>query len=491
MKSKKSKSISRRDFLKTATTAAAGIAIVPRHVLGGPGYIPPSDKVNLAMIGVGGQGTFDMRQFMQSPDVQVVAVCDVFETCDYRQFYFGGWAGWKPAQTLVEQHYAALTGNSSYKGCAAYTDFNEMLEKESDIDAVGVVTTDNVHAVATMAAIKKGKHVYCQKPLTHVIYEARVVTEAARKAGVVTQMGNQGHGFEGNRLMVEWVADGAIGDVREAHVWTNRPSGIWPQGIDRPKEIPSVPRGLNWNGWLGPAPFRPYHPIYVPFNWRGWWDFGTGALGDMGCHLLDTPVWVLNLGNPTSVQASSTTLYKESGPLASIIHYEFPARGSMPPVKMTWYDGGLTPPRPADLEAGRRMGDDSGVLLVGDKGTIMCNTYGNNPRIIPETKMQAYTQPAKTIPRVEGIHEDFIQGCKGGTKPCSNFDVSGPLSEIVLLGNLAIQMPGHRLLWDGDKMEVTNMVETNQGQGQNRGRGPSLPDVKKLIKREYYGGWTL
>ncbi|MFQ5639546.1 MAG: Gfo/Idh/MocA family oxidoreductase [bacterium] len=465
------KGLSRRDFLKTAGTVTAGLAIVPRHVLGGPGFIAPSDKINLAMIGTGNQGTHDMKQFLEIPEVQVIAVCDVYDECTYWKDTV---VGRKPAKKIVEKHYAGKSGNGKYQGCADYVDFRDMLERETGIDAVAVATTDNLHAVAAMAAIHRGKHVYCQKPLTHDIYETRILTEAARKAGVATQMGNQGHAGESNRLIVEWVADGAIGDVREAHVWTNRPAGWWPQGIDRPETIPSVPRGLDWNLWLGPAPFRPYHPAYLPFVWRGWWDFGTGALGDMGCHLIDTPVWALNLGHPTSVQASATPFNDETGPIGSIVHYEFPARGSMPPVKMTWYDGGLTPPRPAELEEGRRMGDGSGVLLVGDKGTIMCNTYGKNPRLIPETAMKAYKRPPKTIPRVKGIYKDFIEACKGGPAACSNFEVSGPMTEIVLLGNLAVRAPGKRLLWDGENMNVTNVDEAN-----------------KYVKREYYGGWSL
>jgi predicted dehydrogenase len=462
--------VTRRDFLKTASTVAAGIAIVPRHVLGGPGYIAPSDKVNLAMIGVGNQGMYDMNQFLQIPEVQVISVCDVYE-----EFASGDkLAGRKPAKAAVEKHYGEQKTNGDFKGCAEYVDFREMLAKETGIDAVAVVTPDNTHTIAAMAAINLGKHVYCQKPLTHDIYEARLLMEAARKKGVATQMGNQGHAGEGNRLMVEWVADGAIGEVHEVHVWTNRPGHWWKQGLERPDTVPSVPRGLDWNLWLGPAPDRPYHPAYVPFVWRGWWDFGTGVLGDMGCHIIDTPVWVLKLGYPTSVQASSSPVNDETGPVASLIHYEFPARENMPPVKMTWYDGGLTPARPAELEDGRRMGDGSGILLVGTKGTIMANCYGNSPRIIPETKMQAYTLPPKTLPRVDGIHKDFINACKGGPAACSNFDVSGPLTEIVLLGNLAIRAQGQRLLWDGPNMKVTNVEEAN-----------------KFVKREYAGGWTL
>jgi predicted dehydrogenase len=476
--------MTRRQFLGT-TAAAAAFTIVPRHVLGGPGHVPPSDKVNLAMIGVGGQGVYDMTQFLQIPDLQVMAVCDVTKEMDYSKFYWGGIKGREPAKQQVNEFYAKQAGNGSYNGCAAYVDFHEMLEKEQGIDAVSVATTDNLHAFAAMAAIRKKKHVYCQKPLTHDIWEARQVTLAAREHKVMTQMGNQGHAGEGNRLMVEWIADGAIGDVHEVHCWTNRPAGFWPQGIDRPQETPSLPPTIEWDRWIGPAPWRYFHPIYTPFNWRGWWDFGTGALGDMGCHIIDTAVWALKLGQPTAVQASASPFNNETGPIASIVHYEFPARGKMPPVKMVWYEGGLTPPRPADLEEGRRMGDGSGVLFIGTKGKIMCSTYGEQPRIIPETKMQAYKQPPKKIKRIpnglSGIYQDFINAIKTGEPACSSFDVAGPLTEITLLGNVAVlsclinrQLRGQRLLWDGEKMEVTN-----------------VPEANKFVKREYREGWSL
>ncbi len=479
--------ISRRQFLGT-TAAATAFTIIPRHVLGGPGYVPPSDKVNLAVIGVGGQGTYDMTQFLQLPEVQVVAVCDVVKEMDYSKFYFGGIRGREPARQAVDDFYAKQTGNGSYKGCAAYVDFYDMLEKETGIDAVSVATTDSLHAFAAMAAMRKKKHVYCQKPLTHDVWEARQLTLAARENKVMTQMGNQGHAGEGNRLMVEWIADGAIGEVHEVHCWTNRPAGYWPQGIARPEETPSLPPTIDWDRWLGPAPWRYFHPIYLPFNWRGWWDFGTGALGDMGCHILDTPVWALNLGHPTAVQASASPFTDDSGPIAAMVTYEFPAREKMPPVKLVWYEGGLTPPRPADFEEGRRMGDGSGVLFIGTKGKILCSTYGEQPRLIPETAMKAYKQPPKKIKRVPnglaGIYADFINAIKTGEPACSNFDVSGPLTEVVLLGNLAVRMnlaynndkglKGQRLLWDGEKMEVTN-----------------LPEVNKFVKREYREGWSL
>ena len=441
------KDVSRRDFLTRAAVATAGITIIPRHVLGGAGYTPPSDKLNIAGIGIGGMGKNNVAALATTENI--VALCD------------------------VDDNYA-LEVFKKYPEAKKYRDFRKMLENEKSIDAVVVATPDHTHAVISLAAIQLGKHVYCQKPLTHSIYEARNLAEAARDAGVATQMGNQGHAGEGNRLIAEWIWDGAIGQVREVHSWTNRPVGYWPQGIGRPEETPSFPVGLGWNLWLGPAPYRHYNPAYAPFKWRGWWDFGTGALGDMACHIIDTPFWALKLGHPTSVDASSSPVNGETYPLASIVHYTFPARGDMPPVKLTWYDGGLMPPRPEELEEGRKMGDrGGGVLFVGEKGKLMCGVYGNNPRLIPETRMQEYEQPAKSIPRVEGIHEDWIQASKGGKPACSNFDISGPLTEMVLLGNIALRT-GEKITWDGPNMRVTNIDEANQ-----------------YVDRDYREGWSL
>ncbi len=473
----KSSGMTRREFLGT-TAAAAAFTIVPRHVLGGAGHVAPSDKINLAMIGVGGQGTYDMTQFMTLPEVQVVSVCDVVKEWDYSKFYFGGVKGREPARELVDKTYGEKTGNGSYKACTSYVDFYDMLEKESGIDAISVATTDSLHAFAAMAGLKKKKHVYCQKPLTHDVWEARQLRLAAKAQGVMTQMGNQGRAGDGNRQVVEWIAAGAIGNMHEVHCWTNRPANYWPQGIKRPDETPSVPPTIDWDRWLGPAQWRYYHPLYTPFNWRGWWDFGTGALGDMGCHIMDTPVWALNLAHPSAVQASATPFTDDSGPIASIVTFEFPGRGKMPPVKLVWYEGGLTPPRPTELEDSIPMGDGSGVLFIGEKGKLMCNTYGAEPRLIPIAAHKKYKQPAPTLERVpdgeRGIYADFTNSIKTGKPACSNFEVSGPLTEIVVMGNLAVHMKGQRLLWDGEKMECTN-----------------VPEANKYVKREYREGWSL
>jgi len=447
----KDKIISRRDFLGSAAAAAAAFTIVPRHVLGGTGNNPPSEKLNIAGIGVGGRGA-NVLEGLESQNI--VALCD------------------------VDWHHAAGTFRR-YPEARKYRDFREMLDREGkNIDAVTVATPDHVHAVASIAAIKRGKHVYCEKPLTHSVYEARKLAEAAREHNVATQMGNQGQASEETRLMCEYIWDGAIGPVRQVHVWTDRPSNglfnvFWPQGIDRPKETPPVPETLNWDLWLGPAPDRPYHPAYLPFKWRGWWDFGTGALGDMGCHRLDPVFRALKLVHPTSVEAASTLVNKETYPVASIVHYNFPARQDMPPVTVTWYDGGLKPPRPDEMDEGEQMGTN-GVLFIGDKGKML------EHRLISESRRQEYGKPPQVLPRSPGHFEEWIEACKGGKLAGSNFDWAGPLAEVVLLGNVALRvelremLTRTKLLWDGPNMKITN-----------------IPEANEFLRREYRDGWNL
>lgn len=438
-------------------TAAAGLMIVPRHVLGGPGYTAPSDTLNIGCIGVGGKGTSDIRSCSGE---NIVALCDVDDSI-VAQFL-------KSDRNTPEQ-------KAMYDKASKFRDFRVMLEEEKGIDAVTVSTPDHSHAVAAMMAMKMGKHAFVQKPLTHTIKEARLLAKTAKEMNVVTQMGNQGHAGEGGRLINEWIWDGAIGDVHEVHCFTNRP--IWPQGIEAPTEIPSVPSTLDWNVWLGPARFRPYHPAYHPFKWRGFWDFGTGALGDMGAHILDHPFWALKLGHPTTVQASSTPFTKDSCPLAEIVTYEFPKRGNLPPVTLKWFDGGMMPPRPEGLEAGRMMGDSGGGgIFYGSKAMLMYSTYGDNPRIVPEAKMKEYQRPEKTIPRSPGIQLEWIEAIKAGKKSTTDFSYSGMLTEVMLLGNAAVRVQEHktRLEWDGDKMEFTNLPEANQ-----------------FLHFEYRTGWSL
>jgi predicted dehydrogenase len=444
--------ITRRHFLGHVAVVSA-VTIVPRHVLGGSGNEPPSSKLNIASIGAGGRAADDLEGLSSQ---NIVALCDV----DLQQ-----------AADTFKKHPKAQK----------YRDFRVMLDKEKNIDAVLVAVPDHIHAVASMAAIKHGKPVYCEKPLTRTVYEARALAKAAREAKVATQMGNQGMAFEGNRLINEWIWDGAIGPVREVHAWSDRPTHkdkaplYWAQGIERPKETPPVPSTLDWDLWLGPAPYRPYHPAYVPFTWRGWWDFGSGGLGDMGIHNLAPVFSALKLGPPTSVHSSSTPVFAETLPVASIVHFEFPARGDMPPVKLHWYDGGVLPARPDELEDDRPLDPEDGVIFVGDKGKMLVEGWGgHSPRLIPETRNKEYVRPPKTLPRSIGHYEEWIKACKEGTPTRSNFEFAGPLTEAVLLGTISVRLGGEKLNWDSANMKVTN-----------------LPEANEHLHYKYRDGWTL
>jgi predicted dehydrogenase len=460
-------------------------------VLGGRGHVPPSDRINLAFIGTGSQGLRVMLNFLGQEDVQAVAVCDPNKgSADYPQWgesefrnavrrLLGSTSGWEwlspnrpiqltpamtvtsgmagrePCQKIVEAYYGAGKRSGNYRGCAAHSDFRELLEKEKDVDAVVVGTTDNLHAAVSVVAMHKGKHVFCQKPMTHTVYEARRMAEVARQTGVATQVAVGNSASEDTRLLCEWVADGAIGAVREVVNWSSRP--FWPQGLDRPKGAQPVPEGLDWDLWLGPAPQRPFSHAYLPFIWRGWYDFGGGALGDMGCYSFDTIFRVLKLEAPASVEASSTQRYAETFPQASIIRYSFPARGDLPAVRLTWYDGGLRPPRPDALEGDRNL-DDEGLMFVGDRGTILCGFNGRRPKLIPEAKMAAYKQPAKTLPRSPGNLREWLDACKGGkAKPGANFEFSAAVTEALLLGNVALRA-GQRLVWDRANLKAVNVA---------------------------------
>ena len=442
----------RRQFLRSTTTGALSIAVLPQFVRAAGGN-SPNNKLNIACVGVGGRGADDIDALKSE---NIVALCDV---------------DWQRAADTFAR----------FPTAKKYRDFREMLDQEKNIDAVLVATPDHNHAVVSMAAIKHGKHVYCEKPLTRTVHEARALAQAAREAKVVTQMGNQGMAFEGNRLINEWIADGAIGEVREVHAWSDRPTHrgkkelYWAQAIERPKDRPPVPATLDWDVWLGPAPWRPYHPAYVPFTWRGWWDFGSGGLGDMGIHNLAPVFSALQLGAPSRVHSSSTPIYEETLPLAAMVHYEFPARGSLPPVKLHWYDGGILPQRPDELEADRPLDPEDGVIFVGDKGKMLVEGWGGErPRLIPEIRNKAYRRPAKSLPRSIGHHAEWIAACKGGPAPRSNFDFAGPLTEAVLLGSVSIRLGGELLLWDQEAMKVTNLTEANE-----------------LLHYQYRKGWTL
>jgi predicted dehydrogenase len=461
--------LSRRGFLAKSATAAA-LTIVPRHVLGGAGRIAPSEKITLAGIGMGSQGTQNLAAFLDFSQVQFVAVCDVNrESGGYLSWYWGQGkerrtGGREPARRAVDAHYARPQRSGQYRGCKAYADYRELLARE-DLDAVMIATPDHSHAVITLAALKRGKHVYCEKPLTYSVAEARRVTEAARQAGVATQMGNMGQADEAARSTCEILWDGAIGPVREVQVWS--PARFWKWSLfeGRPTETPPVPDGLDWDLWLGPAPARPYHPEYHPWTWRNWWDFGTGLLGDLGCHKLSTVFKALKLGHPVSVEACSTRLNPETYPLGVLAHFEFPARGGLPPVTLHWYDGGLRPPRPPELAPDEPMRD---ILYIGDKGKLL------GDRLLPESRMEKYQRPPKTLPRSPGHYHEFVAACRGGPPAGSNFlDHAGLLSEVCLLGNVALRAQ-KKLAWDGANLRITNDAQANQ-----------------LLQREYRPGWTL
>ncbi len=454
MQDKEKKSISK---LKTAAAlAAATVTIVPRHVLGGPGQNAPSDTLNIGCVGIGGKGRTDVIGVSSE---NIIALCDVDEV---RAAPETDWQG-NPAKNAFE-----VAPKAKF-----YKDFRVMLDKEKDIDAITVSTPDHTHAVIAHTAMKMGKHVFVQKPLTKTIYEARMLRKTAKEMDLVTQMGNQGHASEGARLINEFIWDGAIGDVYEVHCWSDRP--IWPQGIARPEETPAVPDTLAWDLWLGPAPYRSYHPAYAPFAWRGWLDFGVGALGDMACHIMDHPFWALGLGYPKTVQATSTRINNETFPIASTVKYEFPSRGDKPPVTLYWYDGGLTPPRPAELEDKRRLGGN-GTLYYGTKGVMANLSHGSPPRLIPESKMRDYKRPPKTMKRSPGIYEEWIDAIKNGEKSTTDFSYSGMLTEAILMGVVAIQTQDKNTILDFD-------AET--------GLFTNCPEANDLMHYEYRTGWKL
>lgn len=470
---------SRRKFLRNASLAAAGYFIVPRHVLG-KGFVAPSDKLNIAGIGAGGKGESDLSSFAKSPNVNIVALVDV----DDRQ---------------------AVKSRQNFPKAKYYKDFREMLAREkNNIDACSISTPDHTHAVATLAAMQLGKHVYTQKPLTHDIYEARILAQAAKKYKVVTQMGNQGGSGDGVRRMKELYDAGLIGDIIEAQAWTNRP--IWPQGIPKPTGNYTIPPELDWNLWLGTAPQENYNPAYLPFNWRGWWNYGTGALGDMACHIMDPIYRILPIDYPSSAECSIANQYApgmnqpanyiDSCPVASIIHLEYPRKDKKGTLKVSWYDGGLLPKRPDELAPEEEFGNwDGGVLFIGTKGKLLADCYGANPRLLPLSKNDSAKTVKETIKRVpEGHYLQWVNACIAGYgkgETSSNFEYAGPFTESILMGNLAIRSALYqdpsvsgwgknsftgrkKLLWDAKNMKITNFDEANQ-----------------FVKREYRDGWSL
>jgi predicted dehydrogenase len=474
--------VSRRTFLKNSALAASGFFIVPRHVLG-RGFIPPSDKLNLAAVGAGGKGHSDIVNAWNNGANNVTALCDI---------------DWNHAKGAFEK----------FPNAKRYKDFREMLDREKDIDAVTVSTPDHTHAVVAMAAMQRNKHVYVQKPLTHNLYETRQLTEAARRYKVVSQMGNQGASSPSVQQMIQWYDEGLIGKVHTVYVWTNRP--VWPQGIPVPTDKPPVPDGLDWDSWIGPAAPVDYTPAYHPFKWRGWWSFGTGALGDMGCHLMDMPFRILKLGYPTEVEASVGQVFlkdwvpewiPEGCPPSSTVQLKFPAtKKNNSPVNMIWSDGGIRPFHPDLIPADDPLGEDNGlngVLMIGKKGIMTCGVFGKYAKVYRKGKPVLKKPELDENPVLPeyGHQIHWTEACKAGFGSAqhkaltSSFDFSGPLTETVIMGNLAIRSynlrvgragggfdyPGRKkLLWDGQNLKITNFDEANQ-----------------FVRREYRAGWTL
>jgi predicted dehydrogenase len=520
--------VSRREFVGDVAKAGASLAtfsIVPRHVLGGPGYTPPSALLNIAVIGVGGMGTGNAEAVAGE---NLVAFCDVDPAYMERNVMGAGGPAARPPSA------ERVMLREKYQKATKYVDFREMLAKHRDIDGVIIATPDHMHASIAAAAMRAKKHVYVQKPLTWSVYESRLLKRLAKENKVVTQMGNQGHSREGTRRIVEWIRAGVIGNVKEVHIFTDRPARFWAQGLPRPAAMPAPtqagvvtgapsgpvltrgnvgamrnalaaamaaadttpPAGLRWDLYLGPvADDIAYHPVYHPFTWRGWVDFGVGALGDMGAHLIDQAYWALNLTQPTSIEGTSSlwgtetvqpppgspadarpTSRQVSYPMASTVHYNFPANGTRPAVKLFWYDGGLYPPRPEMLPDEVTLVSEGGGIFVGDKGILIHETYGDNPRLFPVSVAEAGAAVPRTIERITDRHEiNWVRACKGETTASSPFEYAADLNETMVLGIAAIRAgQGRKLYYDRESMQFTNANDAN-----------------KFLTREYRKGWEL
>ena len=448
-------SISRRGFVAGSLAGAAMLASGRRARAADSA----NDKLDVAVVGAGGRGADNINDLVATGAVNIVALCD----CDDLR---------------------ASDSFQKFPNAKRYRDWRKLVDTPNGYDAVLIATPDHTHAIVSVAAMQLGKHVYCEKPLAHSVWEVRRMAQVAAEKKVATQMGTQGHAFEGSRRAVEVIRSGAIGEVRELHVWTDRPAGMWPQGVSRPAETPTVPETLDWDVWLGPAPQRPYHPVYVPFKWRGFWDFGTGPIGDMGVHNLDTAFWALELTAPTSVEVRDFSpgrddpSFQDSAPSWCVIDYQFPGRGQKPPVKMTWYDGGKTPP--VELFQGEPVPKhDGGSLVIGSKGTLFTRTWhGGTGKddmfvLLPREKFEAFEPPTPTLPRVKSHHQEWVDACRGRGKALSNFGYASVLTEALLLGNVALRA-GKRIEWDAAKMAAKN-----------------CPEAEPFVRPTFRKGWAL
>jgi predicted dehydrogenase len=492
--------ISRRDFLGT-TAGAAAVTLVPRHVLGGPRHVPPSDRISVAYVGCGTQGLRQIIPALESPDLRIVAVCDPnrksegyvewgpFELRDKVRAFLKDprWAegarscpcGREVGREMVDRHYGASSGG----GCRTYSDFRELLSKEKDLDAVYCMTPDHLHGTIGLAALRAGKHFITHKPVANVLQEARLAIRTAREKGAATHLFCAA-GLADTATLAEWLDGGAIGAVREVHNWSTRP--FWPQGMTELPPATPVPEGLDWDLWLGPVPTRPYSPHYTNAVFRGWYEFGTGALGDMGHYSFFQLFKLLKLGSPLTVEATRSQYWKIEGPLwkkqpgslaypqASLVRWEFPARGEKPPVALHWYDGGLRPPKPSELDEDGLPMPEEGMLLVGDNGKILAEFNGRNPRLVPQSRMAAFQAPPQTLPRPIDELQQWIRACRGVQPSDASFDSVAAMTDTILIGTIALRVD-KKLRWDGAS-----------------GRFVDAPEADALTARAAYrDGWAL
>ena len=453
---KKSKT-PRRKFVKNLALSTAAFAIVPRHVLGGAGFIAPSDKVNIAVIGVGGRGKQNAKELMKLDDVQVTAIADPAEYWDLAKFYYKTSAGRGPVKDMIEDHYSKTSPN--YK-ITEYQDFSEMLTQEKALDAVLCATPDHAHAYVSLMAMNHGKHVYCEKPLTHNLWEAREVGKLAKEKGLATQMGNQLHSSKALRQAVEVLRSGALGKIKEVHAWVG--ASRWSDGLrGLPTESSTLPIGLNWDLWMGPRADREFNEVYAPVTWRDFWDFGCGAMGDFGCHELDIPTWGLDLPAPETVELFPAGYSdKDIAPHGEIGYFQFPAFGKQGPIKLTWYAGGLRAPHPELMPKDKTL-PNRGSMYIGEKG-IMVYRVRKEPELYPASLNEKLSRHKPTLEPTNGHHRDWVDAIKGGMPASSNFDYATRLTEITLLGVLSLRMGGKKIYWDAENMKAKGMPEADQ-----------------------------
>jgi predicted dehydrogenase len=469
MQSKKKNS--RRDFIKQTAVGLSVFSIVPRHVLGGVGFVAPSDKVNIGIVGAGGQSMYSIKQLLNLDDVQLTTIADPAYIW-HNDILYRSDTGRGPSKEFIEKFYSEKTPN--YR-MTEYQDFRDMLKKEKALDAIVCASPDNTHAYISINAMRAGKHVYCEKPLTHNIWEARKVLEVAKETKLATQMGNQLHNTEGLRQTVEYLRAGVIGKVHEAHSWVG--ATRWLPHLDGfPEGFDGVPAGFDWNLWLGPSAWRPYNKVYTPVKWRDFWTFGDGALGDFGCHDMDTVTWAFNLQAPESVQVfpAGNRGSVDIAPYGEIGYYQFAASDDHPPLKLTWYSGGLHPAvpdlLPKDIQFGGR-----GAMYVGDKGILLSNEGpSGKPQIFPESLQNSFTPPAPSLPRTQGHHREWVDAIKGGPAALSNFEYGARLTENVLLGVLSLRLGGKKIYWDAANMKATG-----------------LPEADEIIREPVRAGWEM